>query len=279
MISTSGDTKIRVVTIDSAVVNGAEEDVCRGPDETLTRQASRSRNPAVWPPRTALSAYSGPKPVLTLYGGVPAAAAHLRLKSEEIGRAGENRPPRIAWTARNEPWPCSPPCINSGGPMDDSSQSIMNEYQKGWHIGQLNLAQDFLKAASVLLKNQENLGKMGTVITYLYGHAIELALKSILIKNGIPEKDLKGEIGHDLEKALEKANSYPEMEVFDEKLREGLREIVAMVNPVYREKLLEYHPGRPAGMCLPDESAMQRIVREFIHNLDARYRECLRAKR
>ena len=42
---------------------------------------------------------------LTLYGGVSAAEAHLRLKSEEIGRAGENRPPRIAWTARNGPWP------------------------------------------------------------------------------------------------------------------------------------------------------------------------------
>lgn len=163
--------------------------------------------------------------------------------------------------------------------MDDSRQSIMNEYQKGWHIGQLNLARDFLKAASVLLKNQEDLGKMGTVITYLYGHAIELALKSILIKNGIPEEDLRRKIGHDLEKALEKANSYPEMEVFDKKLREGLREIVAMVNPVYRQKRLEYHPGRPHMTFLPEESAMQNTVGEFINNLDARYRECPRADR
>ena len=75
--------------------------------------------------------------------------------------------------------------------MDDSSQSIMNEYQKGWHIGQLNLARDFLEAAAVIVDNQGTLSTMRTVVTYLYGHATELALKSMLVKNGIPEKQLE----------------------------------------------------------------------------------------
>lgn len=73
----------------------------RDPDAAGLK-APKSRRMAL---RTAVSAYSGPKPVLTLYSGVPAAEAHLRPKSEEIGRAGENRLPRIAWTARNGLWP------------------------------------------------------------------------------------------------------------------------------------------------------------------------------
>ena len=158
--------------------------------------------------------------------------------------------------------------------MDDSSQSIMNEYQKGWHIGQLNLARDFLEAAAVIVDNQGTLSTMRTVVTYLYGHAIELALKSILIKNGILEEDLRGKIGHDLEKALEKADSYPEKEFFSP----ALREIVAMMGSEYKEKHLEYHPGRPHMTFLPEEIAMQKTVEKFINNLEARYRECLCAE-
>ncbi len=143
------------------------------------------------------------------------------------------------------------------------------------HIGLLTYAKEFLRAASVIVESGQ-IQHTRIATTYLYGHAIELALKSILIKNGIPEEQLKNpkKFGHDLAKALKKADSYPEKEFFDQ----ALREIVEMLNPVYGKKHLEYHPG-PGGMRLPAEGDMQETVESLINNLDARYRKCLRAKR
>ena len=101
----------------------------------------------------------------------------------------------------------------------------------------------------------------------MYGHAIELALKSILVKNGIAEEKLL-KIGHDLAMTLEKADSCPEKEFFDP----ALREIIAILNPEYGKKHLEYRPG-PRGMHLPAEGEMQETVKSLIKNLEARYRK------
>ena len=69
------------------------------------------------------------------------------------------------------------------------------------HIGLLTYAKQFLNAASVIVECGQ-LQKTRIAATYLFGHACELALKSILVSNGVPLKKLKEEIGHDLEKAL-----------------------------------------------------------------------------
>ena len=130
----------------------------------------------------------------------------------------------------------------------------MNRYP---HIGLLTYAKDFLQAAAVIVESGQ-IQRTRIAATYLYGHAIELALKSILTKNGIPEEKLK-KIGHDLAKALKEADSYPEKEFFDP----ALREIVAILNPEYEKKHLEYNPG-PMVMHLPVEGAMQETVKSLI---------------
>ena len=144
----------------------------------------------------------------------------------------------------------------------------MNRYP---HMGQLTYAKQFLRAAAVIVESGQ-IRSTRIAATYLYGHAIELALKSILVKNGIPEEKLK-KIGHDLAKALEKADSYPEKEFFDP----ALREIIAILNPEYGKKHLEYHPG-PRGMHLPAEGEMQETVKSLIKNLEARYHKQRRAR-
>ena len=62
----------------------------------------------------------------------------------------------------------------------------MNRYP---HMGQLTYAKQFLRAAAVIVESGQ-IRSTRIAATYLYGHAIELALKSILVKNGIPEEKL-----------------------------------------------------------------------------------------
>ena len=65
------------------------------------------------------------------------------------------------------------------------------------HIAFLTYAKYFADAALVIVDSGKAT-KLRLVMTYLYGHAIELALKSIHLKNGASIRDVK-RIGHDLE--------------------------------------------------------------------------------
>ena len=137
------------------------------------------------------------------------------------------------------------------------------------HIGFLNYAKHFCDAASIIVDGGK-VSKTRIAVTYLYGHAIECAMKSILIKNGVPDEQLK-KIGHDLQTCLMKVDSYTEKKFVDEMLRE----IIRRLNPVYKEKSLEYHPGN-LFMSLPSDKSMQTTVGNFISKLDNLYRACLR---
>ena len=137
-------------------------------------------------------------------------------------------------------------------------------------IAFLNNAKKFLEAASIIAEHKPH--EINIVVNYLYGHAIELALKSILVKNDVvPEGKLK-DIGHDLEEALEKAKACPEKAVFGQ----NLQEIISILNPEYKEKNLEYprDPGniglRP--ITLPGVTNMQKTIGNLIGQLDTRYR-------
>ena len=140
------------------------------------------------------------------------------------------------------------------------------------HIGLLTYAKQFSSAASAIV-NCEEASATRIAITYLYGHAIELAIKSILLKNGVPTKQLK-KIGHDLESCLMEADQYPENQYFEDELRE----IVRLLNPEYGKKHLEYHPGN-RWMRLPLAACMQKSVDNLINGLEGDYRACLRAER
>ena len=108
-----------------------------------------------------------------------------------------------------------------------------------YHIGLWNYARSFFRAAEKLRGSDERLSDAPTY--YLYGHAIELALKSLRIYRGYSEKDIR-KIGHNLKKAWDKA------------IREGLDselenctqivQTIELINPYYEEKELEYiFPG------------------------------------
>jgi len=82
------------------------------------------------------------------------------------------------------------------------------------HIGLLTYAKQFAEAASAIV-NCGEAWKTRIVMTYLYGHAIELAIKSILLKNGVLASQLKT-MGHDLGSCLCEADRYPESRYFDD---------------------------------------------------------------
>lgn len=139
------------------------------------------------------------------------------------------------------------------------------------HIGFLKYAEQFSDAASVIVRaGQAAYTRIST--TYLYGHAIELALKSILVKHGATDGELR-EIGHNLDNCLTKVTACPESEYMDD----VLRGIVALLNPVYSGKYLEYHPG-DMFMQLPCETTMQKAVASLIARLDAYYRADFRSR-
>lgn len=133
------------------------------------------------------------------------------------------------------------------------------------HIAFLTYATQFSDAASVIV-DSGRISKARIAATYLYGHAIELALKSILVWNGIPIDEIRKKFRHNLKKCLKKAASYPEGACIDN----SIREIVSLLNPVYQTKFLEYHPGNML-MQLPCEATMHAAVNNLIRRLRARY--------
>ena len=132
------------------------------------------------------------------------------------------------------------------------------------HIAFLTYAKEFADAASVIVDSGRATG-MRIAMSYLYGHAIELAIKSILLNNGVCLEKVR-KIGHDLEKCVEHASVYPEGDLIDNRLRK----IVELLNPEYAGKRLEYHPGETF-MVLPIEESMQNSVTNLIRSLRTSY--------
>ena len=132
------------------------------------------------------------------------------------------------------------------------------------HIAFLTYATNFADSASVIVDSGQ-VSKLRLVMTYLYGHAIELALKSILLKNGMSIENVKG-VGHDLEDCTTQASKCPEGDYLDDKLQE----VVRLLNPEYLGKHLEYHPGETF-MLLPSERLMQISVANLVRSLRRSY--------
>ena len=104
-----------------------------------------------------------------------------------------------------------------------------------YHIGLWNYARNFYFAANNL--REQNNRTISAPVYYLYGHAIELVLKSILIFEGNSENDIKI-IGHNLLKAWEHASSY-DLSLQQSESTE-LTQTIEMINPYYEGKELEY---------------------------------------
>jgi hypothetical protein len=107
--------------------------------------------------------------------------------------------------------------------------------RKTYHIGLWNYAREFFLAAEKLRGPDETMINIPTY--YLYGHAIELALKALLFYTDSDGKELKT-IGHNLTTALKKAMQ----KGLDEHLSDldEAKRIVELINPYYQAKELEY---------------------------------------
>ena len=104
------------------------------------------------------------------------------------------------------------------------------------HIGFWRYASMFYCAAKKLHDNDD---ETNVVLYYLYGHAIELVLKAVLVFRNFQEKSLK-KIGHDLIKVWNEAikNEPSLANMIND--REKLETVLAFLNPYYRDKEFEY---------------------------------------
>lgn len=136
------------------------------------------------------------------------------------------------------------------------------------YVGLLTYAKEFANAASTVSEHGQGPGRY-VVAAYLYGHSIELALKSILSKHGVTDEGLR-KIGHNLSNCLKKVLLLPEQEFVDE----ALHGIVKGLNPTYGKKHLEYHPGLLVADPLFIMSFRDPVSR-FIRKLDRHYRRTL----
>jgi hypothetical protein len=130
------------------------------------------------------------------------------------------------------------------------------------HIGIFNISKDFFDAASKL-KNDDLYWPM----YYLYGHAIELLLKSYLCFKGMKDDELR-KIGHNLMKAWNKCSGLGLLELIGD--YQVFRECVFMMNAQYMGKELEYHVK--GYKQLPDINQMHDATKTIINYLDAYYR-------
>ena len=138
------------------------------------------------------------------------------------------------------------------------------------HIGILEFAKEFAEAASCFVDMQAPIAKLPWPTYFLWGHAIELALKSALKLGGTDDKSLK-RIGHDLVCAVEQVKLLPQAEFLSPKLVE----IVERLNPYYSAKEFEYYNG-PKAVSLPELLPVAEAVDKLIKDLDRDYRARLK---
>ncbi len=140
------------------------------------------------------------------------------------------------------------------------------------HIGILNRSIEFLECADIIKNTIEpdvthHIYPMP--LYYLYAHALELALKSYIDFFCQDEKKTKDNrtIGHDIEKILASATDYKIEEVFEP--NDTFNAIVICLNPIYKEKSLEYH--RSGLWQQPDPTAVSKQINNLVASLNEHY--------
>ena len=127
-------------------------------------------------------------------------------------------------------------------------------------IGLWTDAKDMLAAAEALMQQQAKSSRehmrLLSPTYFLLGHGIEVSLKSVLLANGSSLDELRKNLGHDLDKAVERVIA------LDLDPRSGFvasnASRVQMLNPYYRAKVFEY---RVTGtMRLPPEGEIAALL-------------------
>lgn len=139
------------------------------------------------------------------------------------------------------------------------------------HIGFLTYAKSFAEAAGDTRRGPDYQPTFSLAGYFLMGRAIELGLKSYLLRSGLREVDLK-RIGHNLTEALREALAQRIEPAF---VSEDLKDCIAMLDKYYSKKEFEYF-SRPMGMQLPNANDLGKAVDVLLRGLDASYRTELR---
>lgn len=111
------------------------------------------------------------------------------------------------------------------------------------------------------------------VFCYLCMHAVELALKSILILHGFDEKRLR-RLGHNLLKIWDEVSKCEAFSTEDI-LNENLRSVVEWLNPDYMTKQMEYFTGERY-VQRPHSDPLLEITTSLVSGLNGKYRALLR---
>ena len=127
-----------------------------------------------------------------------------------------------------------------------------------YHIGLWNYAREFFRAADKVRGSEEGVGDAPTY--YLYGHAIELALKSMLIHRGYSENDVR-KIGHNLKEAWDKVVENGLGSELDD--RAEIMQTIELINVYYKAKELEYIV--PGGKQYPSISRVHDVAEKLIY--------------
>ena len=115
-----------------------------------------------------------------------------------------------------------------------------------------SLATEYLHAAAILIETPVTKLNVSLVSYYLLGHAAELLMKSCLHNAGVPLKELKFDVGHDLEQLATKVQEiglHPPL---------ALPHIVAL-STNYKTKSTEYR--RLKAMSFPPKDLLLQEVR------------------
>jgi len=115
-----------------------------------------------------------------------------------------------------------------------------------------SLATEYLHAAEILIETPVTKLNVSLVSYYLLGHAAELLLKSFLYKAGVPLKELKFDVGHNLEQLASRVQEIglrPPLE---------LPQIVALSSN-YKAKSTEYRQLK--AMSFPPKDLLLQEVR------------------
>lgn len=115
-----------------------------------------------------------------------------------------------------------------------------------------SLATEYLHAAEILVETPVTKLNVSLVTFYLLGHAAELLMKSRLYKAGVPLRELKCGIGHDLEELATKVQAvglHPPLE---------LPHILALADN-YKKKSTEYRQLKR--MSFPPKDLLLQEVR------------------
>lgn len=135
-------------------------------------------------------------------------------------------------------------------------------------VAMLSMAERFLSAAAQLQGGQHVVAESAPVTHYLYGHALELALKAFLVGKGWTGAQLRNKLGHDLDACLSKAqaaglSSHVQLSPDEDAA-------VKLLNESYETKDLEYAGETTPGgslMQLPSTGVLEPLVSKLVLGL------------